>query len=631
MSKYDMLADVAKKVSVLDNDLKLKILALLTEGSKSITDVARELNMNFSTTHKYLEQLENADLVTSKQISENRLKRIFTISNFEIVISPESLMNLKVQETEKAGKNVKILDARSKSADFNSKDFIDRYIRAGIPMNLIKDGVNYIRERMYDEVSLIELESEFFDFLREKKEKIDAAMASFGTKGLFGEGTFSNALRSRKEFDIIKSMVDGDLHIESIGRAHLLNFSHDLHTTAVLGFDAPPKNLKEFLNQVLITIKSCEDIVFSKHCLDSFNYFAAQFIKNKSVKEVTEIVDGFIKELETLGVKTYIGLDIGVPRFFTYIRAIPQNAFLNEEKEIRDIHSTEITSQTVPYSDYKNEANMLANIVLDIINKNKFMYIFPVLKFWEDWKSYDKIELRQNYFLANMNPKWQGVNATYANSVRFDSRWKYWYRCVRVGECQSVCINMPRLALKNKSEEEFFLALKGQLDNCYKILLLSAEAIMENLHKKKADVIKKRPKRGQYVHLDDSMYSISVCGLDETVKILSNKPITENIKLAKSIINFCEKFAKEKSELLIRINIKENSNPFIAKRFYHLDSKKFDVPVKSYATGITDKEDIEIFELHENLSGGHCGRIPKSDAVNLKNLLGKSWGLIKLV
>ena len=48
MSKYDILISVAEKVKALDNDVKLKILALLVEeGSKSITDISKELGINF--------------------------------------------------------------------------------------------------------------------------------------------------------------------------------------------------------------------------------------------------------------------------------------------------------------------------------------------------------------------------------------------------------------------------------------------------------------------------------------------------------------------------------------------------------------------------------------------------------
>ncbi len=91
MGKYDILTEVANKLQALDNDVKLKIIALLVEeGSKSITDISKELEINFSTAHKYLEQLEEAGLVTSKQVSENRLKRLFYVKDFGERSMPKS-------------------------------------------------------------------------------------------------------------------------------------------------------------------------------------------------------------------------------------------------------------------------------------------------------------------------------------------------------------------------------------------------------------------------------------------------------------------------------------------------------------------------------------------------------------
>ena len=86
---------VIEQLKVLDNEVKLKILALLTEsGAKSITDIAKQLNLNFSTAHKYLEQLEHAGFVRSKQENENRLKRMFYIQDFCVHIDPGNVSRI---------------------------------------------------------------------------------------------------------------------------------------------------------------------------------------------------------------------------------------------------------------------------------------------------------------------------------------------------------------------------------------------------------------------------------------------------------------------------------------------------------------------------------------------------------
>ena len=80
---YVGIVGVASKLKALDNEVKINILKFLAEeGEKSITDISKSLDINFSTAHKYLEQLERAKFVHSSTVSKTRLKRLFKINNF---------------------------------------------------------------------------------------------------------------------------------------------------------------------------------------------------------------------------------------------------------------------------------------------------------------------------------------------------------------------------------------------------------------------------------------------------------------------------------------------------------------------------------------------------------------------
>lgn len=622
MREEHIFEDVAKKLRALDNPTKLKILALLVEeGAKSVTDISRELAINFSTAHKYLEQLEKAGLVLSKQVSENRLKRLFFVKDFELILSSSAFLS-----KDESNDDIKILNQTSKVDTFNVKEFVEDLVHAGIQLNLIKEWLAYVRNKLFDEISIVEIEHYLLEFLKERLKQIENALNILNKEGLFKEDTFLFALKQKKEFDLLKYMVDGYIHIENMGNAMMMNFSHDLHLISILGFQKSPRSLNDFFNEILYLIKNCNSIIYNKHALDSFNYFTAPFIHALDKNIIQKELISFFKKLDELNLRIYISLDIGTPNSFLYIKALTPKYAKSNRKTLKDIYSLENSVYATSYKFYKRDAELLLNIILNLFNRNKYKNIFLILKFWKDWNKFkfNKKSLKQGIFLANMIPAWQ-ESAAYVNSARFDSSWKHWYRTVRVGEVQCVSINLPRLALEAENIEQFFTKLKQTLEQCYRAFLHSAEFVISYLHSKDIDVIQKQRRRGQYVHLDDGLYTVSICGLKEAVELLKKK---FNKELTKEILEFCKSFADKKCKLLLRIAIKENVNAAIAKRFYLVDSKHFKLPFKTYSIGLPD--DMRALELHKYLRGGHCAKLPKSK-INLDKLLQKDWGLIKII
>ena len=83
--------DLIKICKALNCENKLRIVDLIfREGKKSITDVRNELNLSFSTVHKYLNQLEQAEILFSREITENnRQKKVYHLNGFFVKITPE--------------------------------------------------------------------------------------------------------------------------------------------------------------------------------------------------------------------------------------------------------------------------------------------------------------------------------------------------------------------------------------------------------------------------------------------------------------------------------------------------------------------------------------------------------------
>ena len=80
----------------LNHPLKLEIIDLIfRKKEKSITDVRNELNISFSTAHKYLNLLEKAGILYYITNWKNsRLKKIYFLNAFTIEITPKIISEI---------------------------------------------------------------------------------------------------------------------------------------------------------------------------------------------------------------------------------------------------------------------------------------------------------------------------------------------------------------------------------------------------------------------------------------------------------------------------------------------------------------------------------------------------------
>ncbi|OGI16048.1 hypothetical protein A3K63_02120 [Candidatus Micrarchaeota archaeon RBG_16_49_10] len=92
--------DLVKVCKALNCETKLRIVDLIfRKGSKSITDVRNGLNLSFSTTHKYLNQLEEANILSSNEVTENnRKKKIYRLNGFFLELNPGKISEIVKKE-----------------------------------------------------------------------------------------------------------------------------------------------------------------------------------------------------------------------------------------------------------------------------------------------------------------------------------------------------------------------------------------------------------------------------------------------------------------------------------------------------------------------------------------------------
>ena len=609
MSKYDALVEVSTKISALDNDVKLKILALLIEeGAKSITDISHDLTINFSTAHKYLEQLEAAGLVASKQVSENRLKRLFTIRDFDIDLSPKGISEmLSHKEAKGAKKGLMVLDQNSELEEFDEKLFAQKYLKRGMPQGTIVAAINAVLEHAYNGITLLELRRLFKQELENKVKNVNEVFKQIEESDKH-KRTYTHLLEVLHP-EALDMHAKGDVFIKNLREPKLLNFVHDVRGITIHGATGKrPKTLKELFDQTEFAFEKISGLSLGAHVFDSLNFFVAPLAENEPYLVP---IKNFLINLNKKTRKVFIGLEIGTPRFMRHI--LPD--YIVEG------------AKTIDYNKYTELATKIGKDMLNIIRTEKLTNVHPVLKIWEK-ENLKTLGNLSGAYVANMVPEWQSLNAAYAGEeARFDAEWKGWNRTVRLGEIQTIAINLPRLALKSKSEQEFFTALKQMMTSCGDFISNMAELAMgEFLRKHETQFKSAHTQRikWDYIHVEDCVYSISLVGLNEAVQILTGKTLDENLALGKKIISFCDNMTKG-NHMPFRIQFKEETDSNIINRFYNLDSKLFNFKIKSYHAGTGIGDSKTHIKLHQFLLGGHCASVSQNELAELKD-----FGLVRI-
>jgi anaerobic ribonucleoside-triphosphate reductase/predicted transcriptional regulator len=591
------LKDLAKKLSALDNEVKLKILTrLIKEGAKSITDISKELNLTFSTAHKYLEQLEKANLVTSKQVTENRQKRLFYITDFGIDLSPKGLVDIGKQAQDNKSK-FRLINECGDLVNFNEKIFSKKYTEIGLPYSAIETAIRNLEEHGYDGITLFELRGLFNQALKKQMRNIQEVYEKLNVLRKH-KRTYSSILKIIHE-EALEQHMNGDIFIQYLHKPQILHTVHSIRSIGIHGiYGKRPENLKDLFKHAEKILDLSSAFSRGSHTFESFNYYIAPFIESDNLKQE---LTTFLTNLNKINNTIYINLDIGDPRFSSKPTKL--------EKD-------------VIYADYKEKADDVTKAVVNILQNENLQNISPIFKLWG---SNSLPEYSKPFYIANTSHDWQRSNVSYAGEhARFDTMWKD-ERSSRVGEIQSITINLPRIALNSKSEDEFFKKYKNLIGECLEYTYHIVEIIHGAfLRKHNITLPSATQKRWNLVCVDDSSYSIAITGLNDVVKILSGKPIEENFELAEKILQFSNTTLKELTKIHVRLCIKENLDPIVAERFNQLDKRKS----KTYSLGAQCNNLEMNAKLQKLLPGGHCTTINKNQ---IEEFLNSEGGLAKCI
>ncbi|MBI4095568.1 MAG: ArsR family transcriptional regulator [DPANN group archaeon] len=596
--KYDVLEPVARKIQALDNPVKLKILAMLIEeGSKSVTDISKDMRLNFSTAHKYLEQLQAAGLVSSKEVSENRLKRMFFVEPFDLDISPQGIAKIvENKKKDQPKRTFKVINEQGEEVEFDEKIFSQKYLKRGLPSATIKLALDYVLAQAYDSITLIELRELFRQALAKKIDNISSVMEMIESSELRGK-TYYNMLKLNNP-EALKMHMNGDIFIQNLGEPKLLNFVHDLRGIGIHGVNGTrPKTAKELIDQLVFAIKFVSGFSLPYHSVDTFNYYYAPFVQNFSSGEILAELKYALDKLDGLNKEIFLCLEIGKPEFLA-----------NMPLEFM----TEIKEKVTTYSSYANIAKDVSDKILSLIVREKYKNIRAILKCWDKKALPD---CPQGVFVANMCESWQKPNASFVGFTRFDPDWKKWFGTNRVGEIQEIVINLPKIAARVKNIDSFLNETNSIIKICYEMLLGMAEGAGGHFLRNYDVGLKSvQRERWEYVPLVDCSYSIGLAGLSTSLSMFKiNKE--EQIKHATE--NIYKYFAgSAQNQKKIRANLKLNRSRSINARFAFINK---------LAEGALNQP--LSLASQKYFPGGHLEFIEKS---KLKDLLNKDFGLIRV-
>jgi hypothetical protein len=320
---------------------------------------------------------------------------------------------------------------------------------------------------------------------------------------------------------------------------------------------------------IVEAVKFAAEFTYPLQAFNSFNYVLAPLIDKMSDTDLHRVLKIFFENLNKLGIKLYVGLDVGISPFAeTYgpVYVLGESA--------------------AKYKDFKDQAKRVEAAITKLSREGQSENIFFVFKLW---KKTSEVENLQHCYVANMLAL-KVDDASFIGDFKFDTNWKRWGGVVRMGALQEIVINLPKLAIKAKAEAEFFNQLKLLVDDCIEYELHMFELSLANFFRRHHTTFESAVKgRWDFVSIYDCVNCISISGLRDASEYLSKKDIT------KKIWDFLNKQVNSKN-LPIRAILRENADPIIANRFLTLNSRSGltnkSMPDKSSAPAIKNLNEL---------------------------------------
>ncbi|MEM2410341.1 MAG: winged helix-turn-helix domain-containing protein [Thermofilaceae archaeon] len=93
-SGEEELRDWVRVLRTLANPIRLRMLALIAARPRHAYELSKLLGLSYPLVHMHLRALEKAGLVEGAYVEEARVKRVYRLKDFRLVLDGETLRKL---------------------------------------------------------------------------------------------------------------------------------------------------------------------------------------------------------------------------------------------------------------------------------------------------------------------------------------------------------------------------------------------------------------------------------------------------------------------------------------------------------------------------------------------------------
>jgi len=596
--KQDKSSDIISKFRALDREEKLKIVNLIAkDGEDSVTDVRKKLNLSFSTTHKYLNELEDAGILKSSlKTIGGRQKRMYSLTDFQIILDPLKLSSLQKPELMKKEASINIVDSQGLPQKLGLDTLRKTLMDVGIPVHMSEIMVEKILDEAYDGMSIGELKSVIMGVLTGERSIFDKAMMNLSTNGFFGDQALTTILRQKNLELPVEMYMDADIDIYNVGVPKPISILHDLRAFLKYGIveATPPNSLEATINHIRTILEMTHTEIVGPQAFNHLNIFLAPYASKLIYPRLKQIMRDLINVYLHIshmvgGSSLYYCLDLTIP------------------SKMKKEPAVGLKGSTVGvYGDYESEAQDIVKAILETIGSVKFpCLIINLDKNWENSElneTISEVSKKTKILFSNLNRPWQN-NASYFHEVmRFEIESEGFAQS-SIGNCQTTTINLPGLVYKTKDESDFLEKLGEVMNSCFDVITTSAESITGKFYTSFSFLPRKFEDK-RYFNLDEATYAICTCGMNEVTKKILGSQLHEDKASQNFVVKTLKQMQKiiEEKQLPLNVGIAEHTFKHVLERFARRDLKDFGNEVyckgtkenPTYTSGTSVAQDAEI-------------------------------------
>jgi len=439
-----------------------------------------------------------------------------------------------------------------------------------------------------------------------------------------------------------RAHLSGDIHINSLNYFVLRPFTQIWDPRLILKHGFPPmdnlkgyykqkpaKNLKSALHQLIKWLGIIQNEFYGNQDYNFLNNFLAPYVTNVSDTEILQEIKNSIYAVNQLPLtigreitKTSITSSSSILNELINVPVIGpdgqnKNLYGNfQDENIRIFKSLLLVFKEIHQKDplYSIPRH---NIILDYDFFDTWNKIYP--NFFED----TELLCSSNFINFNLiNPKYKYFNRSLSEEYH------------NFGVLQNISLNLPRYAFISKNENTFLEILRSNLDLGVRILLKKYNTMKNRIDSNHLPFCSTNVKGNPLFKLENQSLSISLVGLNESVKFLTNYELHEHseaIKFSNRILTEINQLCLQLSEKYNRMFVlSENLSEKAINRFSQLDLKHFSKELKIvsnnryYTNSVHFRNNVEINPLEKaKIQGGfhkniHEGAIAYFSLNNLR-------------